>query len=511
MRKIFPKLCALLCIVIILISQSLSLTSLATTSIASGSALDMEKFTTIATGSALDTEIATGPALANMLMEESELPKIQRVVLPTIQDDSYDFTIDVDGLLSQYDSNYTKGDNVYFSSIKNPAQLNIDSSSSNATTSLVVKSKLPNTGLFEYTILHTTVSELETILKQYYVWQTNPDSISDGKWTQLTIDNYTTFFELSADEEGNIIKITYDTEPLADTIENIWDGKIYTITYTEISGEEAAIRFYEEENPTILINETNATLYVKLVDKEGNIAYSEATLTPNTSGSIYYQPATYIHANSSIPAVITNKSTFDISVTAEVHIIDGDELTFCDTVDFNHTSTHEPNIYMALTDGTHEAPVNDNTATASYILKGSQANAIQYLNLSLGSDGQFTGMYHSYLAPLTTYDSVSFELVATLDDRKATEHAWDSYISNLANGIYEKPSIEVIYKFTEVTQDETNPENYITEYGDTYVITDATLNQEDYWVKTVIANSQIESDLLPNTYYSYLIPKRKQS
>lgn len=46
-----------------------------------------------------------------------------------------------------------------------------------------------------------------------------------------------------------------------------------------------------------------------------------------------------------------------------------------------------------------------------------------------------------------------------------------------------KPSIEVIYKFTEVTQDETNPENYITEYGDTYVITDATLNQEDYWVK----------------------------
>ncbi len=178
MRKLLSKLYALLCIVTILISQSLSLISLASTSIASGSALDIEKFTTIASNSALgtenfttiisdsalNTELATGPALMNISMEESELPKIQRVVLPTIQDNSYDFTIDVDGLLSQYNSNYTEGDNVYFSSIKTPARLNIDSSHSNTTTSFVVKSNLPSTELFEYTILHSTVSELETIL-----------------------------------------------------------------------------------------------------------------------------------------------------------------------------------------------------------------------------------------------------------------------------------------------------------------------------------------------------------
>ncbi len=526
MRKSLLKLYALLCIVTISISQLGSMISLATTTVtgsalnssltASGSALENNQ-SSPATGSALEdktTITASRTALINISEKEHELPKIQRVVLPTITDNTYDFTIDIDGLLSQYNSDYVEGDTVYFSSIRRPAQLRVSSPLSNTTTSFVVKSKMPDIDKenFELNILGATENELDFILRQYYVWQINTKStIANGKWTQLTIDNYDTFFELSMDSEGKVAKILYDKDPLVDINENIWDGEIYTTTYTEISASEAAAQFYHAENPTELMNEINASLYIKFIDKEGNIAYSEATLMPNTSGSVSYQPPIYTHANSSIPAVITNKSTFDISITAEIHITHGDGLTFHETADFANASIHNPNIYMALTNGVHESPVNGTLATASYILKGRNTNAIRYLNLSTDSKGQLIGTYHSYLAPIIAYDSVSFELIATIDNRKASNHAWDSYIDNLTNGIYTRPSIEVIYKFTEVTQDETTPEHYITASGDTYVITDATYNQEDYWVKTYIANAQSESNLLPTIYYSYLVPKKKKS
>ena len=523
MKKSLSKLYALLCIIAIIISQSASIVSLATTTV-SGSALDSSitasgsslgnNPSSTATGPALDeTTTASRTALMNIADEEHDLPKIKRVVLPTITDGTYDFTIDVDGLLSQYNSDYEKESNVYFSSIKRPARLKISSYNANTISSFVVKSKTPDIGKenFEHTLLGATEDELNTLLKQYYIWQVNPSSIiANGKWTQLTIDNYHAFFRFSTDAEGKIVEILYDETPLTDTIDNIWDGEIYTIAYTEISPEKAATQFYQLEDPLTLISETNATLYVKTIDELGNITYNEATLLPGTSGSVFYQPPTYHYANTSTPTVITNKSTFDISVTAEIHIIHGEELNFCETADFNDVSTDSPNIYMALTNGTHEVPVSNTVATASYILKGRNTDAIPYLNLTTNSEGELWGTYYSYLAPLITYDSVSFELTATIDDRQESKTAWDFYIKQLINGSYVRPLIEVVYKISEVTQDETNIENYIAECGDIYVITNATSEQEDYWVKTIVLNSQAESDILPITHYSYLIPKRKQ-
>ena len=125
MKKIQMKLYAVLCIISLLL-LSVTPVSVPAATTASGSALTEEAGETSSeetteeesgssSGSALeeDSDTASRGALTLGNIEVTEdiaLPRIKRVVLPTITDSTYDFTIDIDGLLSQFKPDYQKGD-----------------------------------------------------------------------------------------------------------------------------------------------------------------------------------------------------------------------------------------------------------------------------------------------------------------------------------------------------------------------------------------------------------------
>ena len=539
MTRVQMKWTAFLCVMALVILQLSPVTSLAYTLSATGSALDSERtsistgsaldseITSIATGSALDSEItsiATGSALESIIsflatggaldievevIEENELPQIKNVVLPTIASDTYDFTIDIDGLLSEMYSNYEDGHSVYFSTVHSEAELKVSSKQKDATYTLSVYSKTSDGGKerLELNLLGKTMEELSVVFSSYYIWQ--PDVFSttgDGKWTQLTVDNYSDIMELEWSEDGYITKVTYREIPCAITVDTIWDGNIYTITYTDISGMDAAAQFYDMEQASELVSYTNATLYVKEVDSSGLIFYHPATLEQNEPGSVYYRHATYTHADTSAPATITNKSTFDICVTAEVQVHNSEGLVFCSSPEFYNKSSDTANIYMGLTADHHCVPIMNNVAAASYILKGSGENSIRYLIANGLIEDTLIGTLNHYLSPVDSYASVDFQIEAAIDTRNSANSAWKSYVKALSDGTYARPVIDVVYTMEEVTRDIENSSYYVSEHGNTYVIADSTYGKEDFWISAMIPSSEVNV-LLPEQLV-YVIPHK---
>lgn len=500
--KLQMKLVIFLCMITLLILQVLPATGLAYTSSATGSALDNETVT--GTGSALEYEneqvvTASGTALDVEITEENELPRIKNVVLPTITNDTYDFEIDVDGLLAELYPDYEYGDSVYFSTIRSQAQLKISSRQPNMDYELVVQSKTSNEGRerLEQNLIGKTIEELPIVVSSYYIWQ--PDAASttgDGKWTQLSIDNYMYIMELELDEDEYIAGVAYLEMSYTDTIEKIWDGNIYTITYEEISGIDAAARFYDATYASELLSYTNASLYVKAEDEFGVIWYHPATLQQNEPGSVYYRHATYTYADTSKPATITNKSTFDVCITAQIQVSDSEGLVFCSSPEFYTESSDTANIYMALITDQHGIPVSNDIASASYILKGSGESSIRYLIMDDLVEDKAFGTAHYYLAPIASYASVGFQIEASIDTRKSAASAWKSYIKALNEGIYSRPTINVIYTIEEVAREADNSTHYVSENGNTYVITDGTYGNEDFWISEILLSSD-EQEVTP--------------
>lgn len=517
------RLVAFLCMITLLMLQVLPATSLAYTLSATGSALGNGTMT--GTGSALGngTVTGTGSALENVhvltasgsaldieITEENELPRIKNVVLPTITNDTYDFTIDVDGLLGQMHSDYTEGDSVYFLTVRSQAQLKISARQSNTNYELVVQSKTSNAGRerLEQNLIGKTMEELPIVFSSYYIWQPDVASTTgDGKWTRLSIDNYMYIMELKLDEGGYITEVSYLEMPYTDTVEKIWDGNIYTITYEEISSIDAAAQFYDVADASELLSYTNASLYVKAEDEFGVIWYHPATLQQNEPGSVYYRHATYTYADTSKPATIINKSTFDVCVTAQIQVSDSDGLVFCDSPDFYAEPSDTANIYMALTADQHEIPISNNIASASYILKGSGENSIRYLIMDGLVEDRAVGTLYHYLSPIDSYASVEFQIEAAIDTRKSANPAWKSYVKALSEGIYNRPTINVIYTMEEVTRDVDNSTYYISENGNTYIITDGTYGNEDFWISAMLLSPDVQEVILEQKVV-YIVPKK---
>ena len=280
-----------------------------------------------------------------------------------------------------------------------------------------------------------------------------------------------------------------------------------TITYTDISGVDAAAQFYDMEQASELISYTNATLYVKEVDSSGLIFYHPATLEQNEPGSVYYRHATYTHADTSAPATITNKSTFDICVTAEVQVHNSEGLVFCSSPEFYDKSSDTANIYMGLTADHHCVPIMNNVAVASYILKGSAENSIRYLIANGLIEDTLIGTLNHYLSPIDSYASVDFQIEAAIDTRNSANSAWKSYVKALSDGTYARPVIDVVYTMEEVTRDIENSSYYVSEHGNTYVIEDSTYGKEDFWISEMLSNLDVQEVVLEQKVV-YIVPKK---
>lgn len=435
--------------------------------------------------------------------DNSTAPRIDKLVLPTMGDNTYDFTIDPDGLLANYDPvGYASGQSVYFNATMTPATLGFALSADTSTYGLYVQNKVVDTDAGKLSAAlgagPTTKADLldgtaDTILANYFIWVPDTDNEGNGKFIPLTSDNV-----------EKVLDITYSgavgSEVFASATLNvsgkdnlagdfIWDGKVYTVGYEDIE-PQAAVEYYQ---PAVADPSTpegvKAGLFVGTTAKVSTGDYSD--IAPATLGSatktLKYTEAVMQQTGITDKATIVNKSTFDIGVIAEVTVNDATGLTFLasDTIASEDATA---SVYMALTDGTNDAAVANGKATAYYVVKGTGDDALTYqVQATTGTEaGTGSHLYKQYLTATQTYDDVEFQIEAKANTNGVAKEAWETYVETLtkAEGAQTKPSIDVVFKFVEiedaavtsVTDDNDTPDepsDDTTAYFATFTGTDA--------------------------------------
>lgn len=426
--------------------------------------------------------------------DNSTLPNIKNVVLPAIDNNTYNFRLDVDGLLSQYSSDYVSGKDFYFSSIRTAATVAptttgqfLVESSYTVVEDLSSASDIL-TGTFMTTLATTSLTAIDdTKLANYYIWQPDDTDPGNGKFTKLTADIFQSIFEITVDttDTDKITAMAIDGgSSLSGAAADVWDGNIYTVAYAAIDGEDAATRYYP--NGTLLTRATidNKTLYVSTDDPAGNVDPANITLADASNAT--YTAAVTEYTNTSAPQTITNKSSFDIGVTAEVTVTAPGLVFDDDSFSANGPgTTPTANITLNITDGTYKSTVSsDGTAAAYYVIKGTGASAIRYQGAENDTDPE-TGSrnYYRYVQPNLDYKSASFSLEgdADIDSSDAGRTAaWDAYIDSVEAGTATAPKIDVVYKFVEVKEDAATPGYYIGTDNSTFTVKTADI---DFWAE----------------------------
>lgn len=429
-------------------------------------------FSSTAFAAGVDDEVNGG---GNSVVENdnSTAPRIDRLVLPTMGDNTYDFTIDPEGLLANYDPiTYATGESVYFNATKTAAKLAFSDTDA-ATYGLYVQTKVEDTGLNALTALLSgkTQAEIEAPLAgldQFFVWVPDTVNVGEGTYEALTPTNL-----------PKVIDLTFTGEDPSDTVDTvalniesgsqsnlagdyIWDGKIYTIGYDSITAEEAAAEYYASAAIT-------SGLYVGPTAEVSTGTYTNvaAAVLGSGTGELSYKAAVMQQTGTTDKATIVNKSTFDIGVIAEVTVNDGEGLTFLESSTIAGDDA-TASVYMAITDGTDAAPVDGESgkATAYYVVKGTGDEAHVYQTMaSVGTEpGTGSHVYKQYLTSDQEFSKVDFQITAKANINSVAADAWEEYVETLTaeSDAQTKPSIDIVYKFVEIEESEA-----VTVDGDT--------------------------------------------
>lgn len=398
--------------------------------------------------------------------DNSVAPSYLNCVLPLVDAGTYDFTIDVNGLLDKFDTvgTYASNSNIYFNAQDAAATL----AATAASTKIYVKKNVVDA---------TAETDIENMLLTkadknaytsplYYVWQpdrSSEDTIAAGKgvWTQITSDTIDSFFDITIDATaGEITAVTMKDDYLS--APDVWDGNIYKESYVEITGEEAAAYAnYDEETKTL------TSLTAGLFLSADTQAY-----TPATTSTVTYTPATRQFINVSDVATVVNKSTFPVAVSVNVSVTNENHgLVMGSAADFLGENDAEANIYMAIKSGSNFAALDEEaTATAYYVLGAATATTTTYQGEDTDID-TLTGShnYYQYVSPEVTYAEQAFALTATANKN----YDWDAYIEAVLAAEITKPEIKVVYDFVQVEEfdddDADTGKTYADEEGTVYV------------------------------------------
>ena len=444
-------------------------------------------FTMLTSTVAFGATTSTGDSIIEN--DNSVAPSYLNCILPSIADNTYDFTIDVDGLLAEFDKvgEYDSSSNVFFDAQKEAATLELTAGGD-----LYIIDKVVDSGA-EAAIAGLLVGEADETgfaETKYYVWQpdtTNADTIAAGKgtWTQLTADNLADFFDIELNGAGDeIAAVTMKEDFLSMPV--VWDGNIYAESYIEIHPEAAAthVTAYDEAAGTI------TTLAPGLYADDAGTAAEIADLT--------YTPATRQFVNVSDVAFVVNKSTFPVAVKVDVAITNENHgLVFSSSADFSGEGDDEANIYMAIQSDTHAAPLDsEGSASAYYILNKATNSTVTYQDTTTDA---LTGShnYFQYESYDVRYDVQPFTLTATAND----DFDWDAYVAELTADDAEitKPEIEVVYDFVQVEAGE-DANTYVDEEDILY-----TTDGSDGWAEVesatpVVRNMTLRSGSLTYTF-----------
>lgn len=467
---------------------------------------------------AADGTDPSGEMNGNGVVENDNAPAIDitNVVLPTtsLATDTYDFTIDAAELLSDVDAeNYddTLADGVWFKALSAAPQLAVTTDADSVgELSLVEKVYVEDTGFAIIGAELATKTDLSAAFTNTYaVWVPDVDGsgvpTGNGKYQVVTnadIEDYFKFEFTTPNTQGGTDPeyTSMATKQHTSENDNISNGKLYVLDYVAIDPDDAAAKYYDAD-ASALKAEATGTLFVKDIDNTddgdttppsdpGETTYTQAALAADPAtpavGELVFNDAEFTNKGTSSQAVIINKSTFDIKVSAKVTVSDATGLTF-EVAKANLTDeADDASIYMAIKDGTNEIAILGETPTATATLKIAGVDPTNSTLYQTAGPEAVTGshQYYRYLDPVASYNEAYFEIYAATD----ASDDWDAYVEAVKQA-GAAPKINVVYSW-----EKTGLNTEIT--GNTYSRS-ATNTYTIEWANTMLEeNKEITSIVL---------------
>ncbi len=411
--------------------------------------------------------------------DNSETPSGEfKVELPTETEGLYDFTLDPDGLLYQYDNAaYNNTDSAYFAGMSAPVVESKDAAKTKLGIMEWTEISSPTlTTLFSVTAGTDEESDVDTAVdatvdatngSTYAVWTPDPDGIAEAKgtWVGITKDNYKNYITTTYKAADN----TLDTMTLranGQSGEFIYDGKIYKKVFKEVTdGNELAeyltVTTDSDGAVSVVLNTEKGTLY-----KSAGTARDEEALTDADTDITYTAPVAQ-NTGVSQTAKIVNNGLAPVIVTAQVNVNTDCGLEFAENDTF--TSGKKGDVYLALTQVDKTTPANSvsypvkttkdaesgevvsNEVSQTFVLDGiSAAGTTKYQDTN-GDKDAATGShnYRQYLNPNVKPSSQDFTLTVKANTDAGWKTKWVDYVQKLRNEEAVKPVVSVVYSFNE--------------------------------------------------------------
>jgi hypothetical protein len=391
------------------------------------------------------------------------------VTVPTLTGSKYNFEVDPTGLLHEYDADQYVAGSVYFSSVSThealvPNAENLDgdklyTASKEAYAAVDGKwSGIVKTANVDDSTGAITVTAVNG---NFFVWAPAADADKDthytngknGVWTEIKADNYSNWFEVSKSGDDYLLSLKNDYK--AGTY--VCDGKIYTITYTEIPAagivEAAGSAVDVGDYATISNNAVTAytNVYTFTAGTDGNP--DTYTILAADSDLMDYIAEEATKNNKTDSVDITNKSTRAKKVKAVITMSNAKGLTFKSAIDGYETDEAATSVYFGATDGTTSyklvAAEDGETASATYEVtvpaKTGGADVTYQTSATNAAGGH---VYARYEGANPTYSTKAFYIEASANTDAKAKDAWAAWAKDLTAET--RPSINIVYTVTNV-------------------------------------------------------------
>jgi hypothetical protein len=380
--------------------------------------------------------------------DNSEDISYSKVELPTIPSGTYDFKLDPNTLLSQYDSEtYVNSATLLFHRTASVAK--IAAADDNDDGSLYYIDTVEDTSFAKLTAAVTLVTgtgAVSAIDGNFYVWAPKSGSDYEGEYLALTKDNITKYFTFTANTSDDTkVDSVAATGSLANGV--VSDGKAYTDGYVAVTNEDVTLFGTISKNATTKEDEftVGGTGKKDLYTTADQSTYTKVDAS-NQSTKLAFTPAVTDYSNTSDELTIVNKATADTTVGVDITVSGVKGLTFGSSSSLSAGSS----IYLAVTDGQTPAYAaadsegNVKISTTYEIPAIDEDDAITYQTTEY-DEATGSHIYKKYEAPNAATSSVTLKLEGgTL--YTGNEDEWDTYIDAMTKDT--KPSISVVYTLT---------------------------------------------------------------
>jgi len=422
--------------------------------------------------------------------DNSKAPVYTAVELPTINDGTYDFSIDRDKLLAKYDyeGSYDPASHVYFNVVKDPATLehgtvtdgttytlnkkvfNVDTKQADddvtEATPTFITTLTTNAELVSDDALAAAKTYIGTAANQvYYVWQPVEYAEGDekaaearGQYVKIDDTNIANIIEIEVGGTTEAPTYTYVLKNDHDSGEFIWDGNIYKEAFVALSATEA-VGYVKAEKAavgdtyTITVPDPATAAPEDVLYLGTKVGEADATYAAVTDGTtLKYTPATFQYKDISDAATVENKSTTPIAVKVEINVTDDTGINYVDAD--NVSDTEKASIYLAIKSGDNVAAVKDSNATAYYVLDGATNKTMVYQVTDEKVNATGSHEYAQFELPNPVYNKATFTIEADVNEAEAADAAWKTYIDSLTatDATVTKPTIDVVYSWEKVEE-----------------------------------------------------------